>query len=327
MPTGMPVGWPRRIAVSPGGRLSTIIYVASERSGMTVKALKDLVVGVLVGVVSMLPGASGATIAVIFGIYERLISDLANIRDKLLRDLRFIIPVGLGIVIGLFVCAFGLDALMDQWEVPMMFFFAALILAQIPDIRDLGDDGQPMTAYNWAALVVGFLIMLAFLWIGLTTDGRDSAVDGALVWVLVGIVLVVSKLAPGISGSTVLLAVGLFTPLMDAMTEFDMSVLVPVLVGMIIGALAFAKVIDHFLANNRKSTYMVILGLTVGSVVTVGIEAALEVDGIVMAAECLVGIVVGLVLGVALSRIAKRYAIETIEERPESPDDGSQGEA
>ena len=283
---------------------------------MTAKPLKDVLVGTLVGIVSMLPGASGATIAVIFGIYERLISDLAEIRERLFKDLRFIIPVGIGIVFGLFVCAFGLKALMDQWEVPMMFFFAALILAQVPDVRSLGDDGQPMTAYNWAALVIGFAVMLVFLWISLSGNGVDRAVDGFAVWLLVGIILAVSKLAPGVSGSTILLALGLFTPFMDAMTAFDMSALIPGGIGLLIGVLVFARVVDYFIRNHRKSTYMVILGLTVGSIVTVSIEAATKLDGTTMILQSIVGIVIGLVLGVGLSRISKKYAAETIESAP-----------
>lgn len=280
------------------------------------KAVKDLLVGVLVGIVSMLPGASGATIAVIFGIYERLISDLANLRDRLFKDLPFIIPVGVGIVVGLFVCAFGLDALMDAWEIPMMFFFATLILAQVPDIMSLGRDDRPMTSWNWLALACGFLVMMFFLVLGMTTDAKDAVVDSWIVWVLVGVVLVIAKLAPGISGSTVLLAVGLFTPFMDAMTEFDLSVLFPALVGMVVGALAFARVIDHFLTNNRKSTYMAILGMTVGSIVTVVVEASAELDGTAVIIQSAVFAVIGLVLGIGLSKIARAYADETVNAEP-----------
>lgn len=280
---------------------------------MSLKSVKDLLVGALVGIVSMLPGASGATIAVVFGIYERLISDLADIRRKLLHDLGFIIPLGIGIVLGLFVCAFGLDALMSRWEIPTMFFFAALILTQIPDIRSLARDDEPMNAWNWIALVAGFAVMIAFLFIG--GEESDSGASGVLVWVMVGIVLAISKLAPGVSGSTVLLALGLFGPFMDALTDFDMSVLVPGGIGLLIGVLAFSRIIDHFITNSRKSTYMAILGLTIGSIVTVSVDAAGQLDGTAMIVQSIIGIVLGLVLGAGLGRISKAYAEETIEEK------------
>ncbi len=283
---------------------------------MASKPLKDLLVGALIGIVSMLPGASGAVIAVIFGIYERLILDLAEIRNRLFKDLRFIIPLGIGVVVGLFVCAFGLDALLSRWETPMMFFFAALILAQIPEVKGMGDDGGPMTTANWAALIAGLAAMAVFLWISLTREEDVLDLDGFVIWILAGIVVAVSKLVPGVSGSTILLAVGMFTPLMDVMTDFKMSALIPLGIGMIIGIFVFAKVVSIFLARSRKSTYMLILGLTVGSVFTVGIEAAMNVDDLATAAGSVIGIAAGLLLGILLSRIARRYSEETLAETP-----------
>ena len=284
---------------------------------MTPKAVKDMLVGALVGIVSMLPGASGATIAVIFGIYERLVSDLADIRRKLLRDLRFVIPLGIGIVLGLFVCAFGLDALMERWEVPMMFFFAALILAQIPDVKALGDDGTRFTAWNAAAFIGGFAVMAIMLAFSLSGGSVEKSVDGFAVWFLVGLILAASKMAPGISGSTILLALGLFTPFMNAMTDFDMSALIPGGLGLLVGVLLFAKILDSLIRNRRKSTYMAILGLTAGSVVTVAIEACTKLDGGTMIAQSAAMVIVGLVLGVFLSRISGQYAAETIASEPE----------
>lgn len=285
---------------------------------MIVKAAKDLLVGTLIGIVSMLPGASGATIAVVFGIYERLISDLADIRDKLLKDLKFVVPLLLGMLLGLFVCAFGLDTLMDKWEVPMMFFFAALIVTQIPDVREMGDDGNPMTKNNWYALIAGIAIMMVFLGIGLSGNGADKNVDSFIIWMLVGVILAVSKLAPGVSGSTVLLALGLFKPFTDAMTNFDWSALIPGGIGLLIGVLGFSKILDHFFTHNRKSSYMVILGLTIGSVFTVTIEALVDLDGTTMILQSIVGIIAGLVLGVGLAKISRMYAKENKEEEKPS---------
>ena len=186
---------------------------------MVGRSLKDFLVGALVGIMSMMPGASGGIIAVIFGIYERLIADIADIRNKLLKDLRFIVPVGIGMLVGLVVCAVGIDALLQDWEVPMMFFFATLILYQMPDIRDLanGDDDNRPTSWNVAACAVGFLVMVAFLFIG-SSDSDVSlidldAVDLVLLFV-VGVVIALSKIVPGLSGAAILLAIGLYTPLM-----------------------------------------------------------------------------------------------------------------
>ena len=282
---------------------------------MVLKPLKDVLVGALVGLVSMLPGASGATIAVIFGIYERLVSDLADIRHRLLKDLRFIILIFIGIVLGMMVCAFGLEFLMDHIEVPTMFFFAALIVAQIPDIMKLGDDGEPLSKWNIAAFVVGFVIMIAFLFLGDGNDVELEGITGTVLMVLVGITLAVSKLAPGVSGSTVLLALGLYAPFMHALTDMDIGYLLPILIGLVIGVLGFSKIVDHCMRNHKKSTYVMILGLTAGSVITVSVQAIMKLSGTEMIAMSIAGIVIGLLLGIGLSKVASSYAKETISEK------------
>ena len=282
---------------------------------MVLKPLKDILVGALVGLVSMLPGASGATIAVIFGIYERLVSDLADIRHRLLKDLKFIILIFIGIVLGMMVCAFGLEFLMDHIEVPTMFFFAALIVAQIPDIMKLGDDGEPLSKWNIAAFVVGFVIMIAFLFLGDGNDVELEGITGTVLMVLVGIILAVSKLAPGVSGSTVLLALGLYAPFMHALTDMDIGYLLPILIGLVIGVLGFSKIVDHCMRNHKKSTYVMILGLTAGSVITVSVQAIMKLSGTEMIAMSIAGIVIGLLLGIGLSNVASSYAKETISEK------------
>lgn len=284
---------------------------------MSFKSIKDLLVGTLIGIVSMLPGASGATIAVIFGVYERLIADLADLKNKLFKDLRFIVPIGLGILFGLFVCAVGLDWLIDNYEVPMMFFFAALILVQVPEIRNLGDDGEPMTRNNYIALVAGAIVMFVVFGIGYVNGGdtvNDGSIASFILMFLAGIVLAISKLAPGISGSTILLALGLFNPLMDAISDLDLLYLLPIGLGMIVGVFGSAKILDRFMREHRKSTYMAILGLTIGSVCTVTIEAAMDVAGFNDVIGGVVGVVLGIIIGLGLTKIASSYAENTISE-------------
>ena len=197
------------------------------------KSVKDFLVGALVGIVSMMPGASGGIIAVIFGVYERLIADLADIRHKLLKDLRFIIPLGLGIVVGLLVCAVGINALLQQWEIPMMFLFVALIAFQIPDIVKLAKDGSDAkpTSLNYVVCAIGAIVMVLLVVPTLMGDSASSislvdmsATDIVLLFII-GVALAVSKIVPGLSGAAILLAIGLYTPLMDLVGGLDMSII------------------------------------------------------------------------------------------------------
>ena len=299
------------------------------------KSIKDFLVGTLVGIVSMMPGASGGIIAVIFGVYERIIADLADIRGKLLKDLRFMIPLGLGVVFGLLVCAVGIDALMQRWEIPMMFLFVALIAFQIPDIRKLSDEGTTEKPTNWnLALCAMGAIVMVLLVVPTLMGGTSSSislmeldvVDIVLLFVI-GVIIALSKIVPGMSGAAILLAIGLYTPLMNLVGGLDMSVImeravaiVPLAVGFVVGAIGLAKIVDYFMRHNRRSTYYCILGMTIGSIVTVAVQAFQGLDGTTMIVGSVVGIVIGLAFGYLLRKVSVKYAKETIETGPGNPE-------
>ena len=334
------MGWRSGNPAGCGGFPDKQFMLHADGIGMASKSIKDFLVGALVGIVSMMPGASGGIIAVIFGVYERLIADLADIRHKLLKDLRFIIPLGLGIVLGLLVCAVGIDALLQRWEIPMMFLFVALIAFQIPDIVKLAKDGSEAkpTSLNYVVCAIGAIVMVLLVVPTLMGDSASSislvdmsATDIVLLFVI-GVALAVSKIVPGLSGAAILLAIGLYTPLMDLVGGLDMSIIMDRIsaiavigVGIIVGVLGLSKAIDWFLANHRRSTYYCILGMTLGSVVAVVIQAlyAIGDSGVDagLAAGIVIGIVAGLLIGYAITKVSSRYAEETIEGEVRTPSD------
>ncbi len=285
---------------------------------MGFQAVKDLMVGVLMGVVSFLPGASGSTIAVIFRVYERLVADVADIRNKLIRDLRFIIPIGIGVLAGMVFCAKVLDELSKEYETQLMFLFVALIITQIPDIKKMGDDGKKLTAPDMIAFIAGIAVMVAFMVIGWNAP-LDKDNSGFLVMVLIGVIYAMSLLSPGISGSTILLALGFYWVYTNVIGDFvhHLDQMLPIALGVLIGALVFSKIIDFCMRNYRKTTYMAILGLTVGSAVTVLINAVRSLSDYStteLIIQCIACAVIGALLGLGLNKLAHIYADSSSEE-------------
>ena len=273
------------------------------------KGLRNAFVGMLSGIFMMMPGASGATMTVVFGIYERLIRDLSKLREYLIKDIGFIATVGIGGVIGILICAKGLDFLLESYEIPLMFFFAALIAVQIPDISKNVRTGEKLTTNNIVAFVAGVAIMIAVLCIGTFASG-DTKNYGIIGMFLAGIVYAVCALSPGISGSTILLALGLLGPVLDALTDFNLVDILPIVIGAIVGVLCFAKVIDHFVNNCRRSTYAAIVGLTLGSVITVVAQAIMDMDGEDILLECVICVILGLIVGWGIHLCSTRYSPE-----------------
>ena len=285
---------------------------------MGIQAVKDLMVGMLMGIVSFLPGASGSTIAVIFRVYERLVADVADIRNKLLKDLRFILPIAVGVLAGMFLCAKVLDELSKEYEIQLMFLFVALIVTQIPDIKRMGDDGNRLTPADIIAFVVGVAIMVVFMVIGWNAP-VDKDNSGFIVMMLIGVIYAMSLLSPGISGSTILLALGFYWVYTNVIGDFihHMDLVLPIALGALIGALAFSKVIDYCMRTYRKTTYMTILGLTVGSAATVfinGMRSISENSSGELIIQCIICAVIGALLGLGLNRLAHIYADSSSEE-------------
>ena len=149
----------------------------------------------------------------------------------------------------------------------------------------------------------------------------------AVLLFVIGVALAVSKIVPGLSGAAILLAIGLYTPLMDLVGGLDMSIIMDRIsaiavigVGIIVGVLGLSKAIDWFLANHRRSTYYCILGMTIGSIVTVAVQAFQGLDGTTMIVGSVVGIVIGLAFGYLLRKVSVKYAKETIETGPGNPE-------
>ena len=270
-----------------------------------IEALKNVFVGSIMGIFLAMPGASGATMAVVFGIYERLIRDVSHLTKYLIKDLLFLLTIGVGGVIGVLICAKGLDFLIDNYTAPLMFFFAFLIAVQIPDIKKQGDDGERMTSVNYLALIVGFVIMLAFLAMGGIMEQAEEG--GAIVMFLAGIVYALCALLPGISGSTILLAMGLLGVVLDSLSNIHIIDILPLAAGAVVSVILFSKLINKCLTDHRRSTYCFILGLTAGSVVTVLVEA-LQYDLSDCMVHCVVASVLGLILGYVIHLFSSRFA-------------------
>ena len=268
--------------------------------------VRNVIVGVITGIFMMLPGASGATITVVFGIYERLIHDVSKL-SNIISDIRFLITLGIGVVLGVLICSKGLDFLIDSYEIPLMFFFAVLILVQIPDIKSQSDDGEKPTTMNYVAFAAGFLIMIGILLIGLET-GEQMESPGPIILFFAGIIYVVSAISPGISGSTILLALGLFSAVVEGIGNLELMTLLPLALGGLVGLVLFAKIIDRCVTDHRKSTYFAILGLTAGSVITVITQAVLGMDGDDLIVPVCICIVAGVVVGYGMHLFSRYYA-------------------
>ena len=236
--------------------------------------LRSFINGVVTGIASILPGVSGGLILVLCGSYERLIEDISELRQKIRPEFFFLVAIASGLLVGMLACTLFLDWTLDRFAAPMMAFFFGLIVAQIPEVWKLTgyEKGSKISVASIVYLAVGLGIIIALMVVnggGRVVDTDDHSVGNMVLFALCGIVLAVSKVMPGISGSSLLIALGLFEVTISSVAHLDMHFIAPLCVGLLIGLFGFAKVMDMCLKRFRTETYMLILGLTVGSLMII----------------------------------------------------------
>ena len=278
-----------------------IFIIQRIRGRMKDDPASTALAGAVAGAISALPGASGATMLVVFGQYERLMKALSGVR-RLAKDVRFVAILGIAVIVGMVACSFCLDFVIERWRMPALFFFSMLVLCQIPDVNAIEGRSEPAGAAWWGAFVAGFVAMVAIF-----VARGESAVDPSIpALVLVGAIFALAKILPGVSGSTILVALGLYDIFLDAVADLNFGHLAPILLGAVAAVLLFARVMSSCLENHRTGAFGLIMGLTVGSMVTVFAEACISMSGTDSLLPAAAGIVLGLAFGYALRLLARK---------------------
>lgn len=274
---------------------------------------RNFLVGAFIGTLSILPGTSGGVAAVVFGVYERLVRGIADIFTKIKTDFKFLATIGGGMLCGALLTAFGLEWFMSHFETIAMFLFTGLIIGQFPDVYDMTRvDRKKPSSWNYLAFGIGMILTLMLLMIeGIRNVGAGVEIGrdmrSYILLVGTGVIIAAAMITPGISGSSILLVMGLFYPILSAITEFDFLVIALFYAGLVVGAIGFAKVISWALSHYHKTTFFGILGLTVGSTLIVGYKAVIMTAGWIDGFSGALALIMGLLISLWLSGINKKF--------------------
>lgn len=245
------------------------IIISAMQSPLS--ALKKFLVGVFLGILSLVPGVSGVVFAVFFGVYERIVEDIADIFHKIRTDFWFLMAIGIGLVVGIVIASYTIQDFI--YTFPAMMLFLGMILGQLPQLWKYTLPEIKSSKGDIAALVIGILLMCALLCAyiifgvpdEMTAESVGHGTMAIILMIFVGVIYALAHIAPGISGSTLLLAIGMLTLPMNVITSHDFVLLIPFLVGAVVGVIGFAKIVHRAVTHYRKPTYMMIFGLIIGS--------------------------------------------------------------
>ncbi len=225
--------------------------------------------GVAVGIANAIPGVSGGTIAVITKIYDRLLEALTPNIKKLIKSMPFLIPVGIGMLAGIFLAAKVLGFLFETYNVPTQLFFVGVILGSMPMIYRECTKERKLSPVNIIPFLIGAAIMISMLFID---EDNFSGISGGLtftsgiIFFFSSFLAAVAMIIPGISGALIMKVLGAYDAAIMAVNDFNIPVLLIFAAGAVIGIFAAAGIISALLKKFRRGTYCFISGLIIGSV-------------------------------------------------------------
>ncbi len=227
--------------------------------------------GMAMGAADVVPGVSGGTIAFISGIYEELISSINNINLSLFTTLRkeglkafwekangnFLLALFLGIFISVLSLAKILSWLLDNKPILLWSFFFGLVLASIIFV------GKEITKWTVATIVTFCAgTVLAFF---ITELPPSENVDSLPYLFLSGALAVCAMILPGISGAFILVLLGSYKTILDALHERDMKIIITVAIGAVFGLLSFARILKWMFSHYKNITLALLTGFILGS--------------------------------------------------------------
>ena len=223
----------------------------------------------LIGSTMLIPGVSGGSMAIILGIYDRLVAAVSSFTQNVKENIAFLVTFAVSAGIGMFLLAKPILVLWEMYPKAMGFFFMGAVAGGIPAIYK--EAGIEKIKWRYVAYVlIGFGIAAAMSLPGINvmmteTDGQHSA----LYLFVAGIIAAVALVLPGISISFLLLFLGLYNELMQAVSEMNLSFLIPMGIGILLGVILVTRALETAMKKYPKITYLTILGFVIGSLIEV----------------------------------------------------------
>lgn len=240
--------------------------------------------GVLMGSADIVPGVSGGTIALITGIYAHLVEAISRIRFGFVKplfkgdingfitemfdeiDFKFFIPLVLGIGVAFLTLAKVVTYCMDtQTALTYSFFLGLIIASAVILFKKLNQ----INLKNILFAIIGAI--LTYIFVSLNPIAANHSL---LVLFLSGMIAICAMILPGISGSFLLLLLGQYKYMLNALHELHFSEIIVFVVGALIGILGFSKILNYLLKNHEEVTMAFLIGVMLGSLKVPGVEIA-----------------------------------------------------
>ena len=240
--------------------------------------IKSFILGIFIGIAVIIPGFSGAQLAIIFKLYDKIIQALDKLFTK--KSIVFLIPIVIGAVLGFLLGLFTVQFLLELSVFCVVAAFAGLMLGGLPSTID-EVRGKPFKSSYLLNLIIGLIIPFGISVTAIMSDFNLSSLIETLPWYMyliaigIGFLIALTQLIPGLSATALLMSFGLYDALLSSIsvTTWKENPMILVLyvtfvVGALIGVLSISKIINRQLEKHKTGFYYLIIGLCISSILS-----------------------------------------------------------
>ena len=230
--------------------------------------------GGAIGLAMIIPGVSGGTLAVLLGVYDKIIGSISNLFKDFKASFLFLLPILIGAVVAFAALYYPLKFALQYAPFPTIMLFAGFMLGSCPDMI-LGARKDGFKKFDIASVLIPLAVVVGICFIpNMGNVDLSSAMPwhGYLVLIAMGVLASCALVVPGISGSMLLLIFGYYEPILGMIsglrTDFGHSLLVLAIfaLGIIVGFFTIAKLMKLLLNKFHRSTMWAIVGFVIGSI-------------------------------------------------------------
>ncbi len=272
------------------------------------------ILGIFIGLAVIVPGISGSTIAIIFGLYTGMLYAIGNILTDFKRCFAFLLPIGIGVVIGFAAGFLVIQSVFEMYLFQLICLFVGLMLGAVPAItKEI--KGAKITPPRIVLLIIGFLIPLAIGVVSIllsSAESESAATYTSFPWWLfasylpLGFLVSITQIVPGLSATAILMAFGQFKPILNSLhSEYIFGNPIVVLlyaclgIGFIIGLVSMSKLFSAILSKHKHTAFFAVTGLSFGSIASMFVNTDMYELYLTWSAESSLPIAV-IIIGVAL---------------------------
>ena len=258
-----------------------------------------LLQGAVIGTGAVLPGVSGGVLMVVFGVYEPVMALLAHPLRAFREHMRLLLPMLAGVALGFLGIARLLGFLLQNYPDPSVCLFVGLIGGMLPSLlREAGERGRGKSA--WIALSAAFAVTLALLtWLRVVQARLEP---GYWAYLFCGFCLALSVIVPGMSFSTLLMPLGLYTPFVAGLGRLDPAVLLPAGLGALVTVILLARAVTRLLEIHDATVFHGLIGVVAAATVVIIPFASFAAS----ISTCLINLGC-LLFGMAAARLLNRF--------------------